>query len=64
MDNERMRKRLRDYTGGKAKMERFLKADPNSSKAPGWKKRLAEYEEAIAVLQPKVAALEDVKSKH
>lgn len=62
-DLHRMKKRLSDFTSGKAKLERLIAADPKSARADGMRKRLAEYETGIAGLTPQIAALEGKPEK-
>lgn len=46
----RLKKRLEDVTSGKAKLEKLLKADPNSSRAAGWQRRISEYVDSMTGL--------------
>lgn len=70
IDFARLQKRLADVTAGKKKLERMLAGDPGSSRAAGWKRRIAEYDESIAGLpglirraQEKVAKLKASAAK-
>lgn len=56
---ERLKSRLAAVTSGQAKMERFLKAEPNSPKAAEWKKRLQEYKTSAAGLPVLIKQMED-----